>query len=80
MFFYPKLFCRMSQIRQNSFPENMFAPFGDINAPVLAQIILSDVPNSAKLISGKHVCPFWGHQRPVLAPKCAFWLLGDFGI
>jgi hypothetical protein len=23
---------------------------------------LSDVPNSAKPFSGKHVCPFWAHQ------------------
>ena len=29
-----EIFYRMSRFGQNSFPENMFAPFGDINAPV----------------------------------------------
>ena len=62
--FWREIFYRMYQIWQNSFPENRFDPFRDINIPRLAQIILSDVPNSAKLISGKHVCPFSGHQHP----------------
>ena len=40
------------------------------------QCILSDVPISAKLISRKHVSPFWAHQHkwvPDLAQNRAFW-------
>jgi len=58
--FGSKTFCRMSQIRQNSFPENTFGRNRHCCTKISGfwvQNILSDVPNSAKLISRKHVWP-----------------------
>jgi hypothetical protein len=58
--FGSKPFRRMSRIRQNSFPENTFGRNRHCCTKiswVWVQTISSDVPNSGKLISRKHVWP-----------------------
>ena len=70
--FGSKTFCRMSQIRQNSFPENTFGRNRHCCTKISGfwvQNILSDVPNLAKLIPRKHVWPKMGHQSDIIASK-----------